>query len=64
MVRDPDRWSLSRRSYRVLDAGTKLGGVCLLAAGLDAGLATTTGALLGLAGASLATITVSLDHHD
>lgn len=53
---------LSRRSYRLVDVTSKLAGVALVAGGLEFGLSTTPGALLGLAGAALATLTVFLDH--
>ena len=59
---DRGRRVLSKRSYRLVDTATKLAGVALVAGGLELGLSTTPGALLGLAGAALATLTVFLDH--
>lgn len=61
-VPEGDSRVLSRRSYRLVDVATKLAGVSLVAGGLEFGLTTTPGALLGLAGATLATLTVFLDH--
>lgn len=54
--------TLSRRSYRAVDVITKLAGVSLVAGGLELGLTTTPGGLLGLAGATLATLTIFIDH--
>lgn len=59
---DRNRRVLSKRSYRIVDTATKLAGVVLVAGGLEHGLTTTPGALLGFAGAALATLTVFLDH--
>ncbi|WP_123537447.1 hypothetical protein [Halosimplex salinum] len=52
--------SIAPRTYRWLDRLTKLGGVALVAAGLEAGGGTATGLILGLSGAALATSTVFL----
>lgn len=48
------------RAYRWLDRLTKLGGVALVAAGLEAGGGTLTGMLLGACGAAFAVSTVFL----
>jgi hypothetical protein len=52
--------SVRPRAYRWLDRLTKLGGVALVAAGLEAGGGTAMGLLLGLCGAALAVSTVFL----
>lgn len=64
MTDDPGtaRRTLSARTYRAVDRATKLGGVALVAGGLELGLTTTPGALLGGAGALLATLTVFFHH--
>lgn len=50
--------SLAPRTYRLVDRATKLGGVVLVAAGLEAGGGTLTGLTLGAAGTALALTTV------
>lgn len=50
--------TLSARTYRWTDRLTKLGGLALVAAGLDAGGATTAGVALGVLGTALALATV------
>jgi hypothetical protein len=52
--------ALSPRTYRFLDRATKLGGVGLVALGLDAGGDTLVGVALGVLGAALALTTVFL----
>ena len=52
------RPALSPRAYRHLDRATKLVGVALVAAGLNAGGDTLTGLTLGVCGALLALTTV------
>lgn len=52
------RPTLSARAYRHLDRATKLVGVTLVAAGLNAGGDTLTGLTLGALGALLALTTV------
>ncbi|MFC5367509.1 hypothetical protein [Salinirubrum litoreum] len=54
------RPALSPRTYRYLDRATKLVGVGLVAAGLNAGGDTLTGLTLGVVGALLALTTVFL----
>lgn len=49
---------LTHRTYRYLDAATKLGGVGLLAVALEVGIASTQGVALALAGALLGVSTV------
>jgi len=49
---------LPPRAYRWVDRLTKLGGVALVAAGLEAGGATVTGVALGTLGAAFALATV------
>jgi hypothetical protein len=51
---------LSPRTYRFLDRATKLGGVGLVALGLDAGGDTLVGLALGVLGAAVALTTVFL----
>ncbi|ESP89852.1 hypothetical protein [Candidatus Halobonum tyrrellensis] len=55
---------LSARTYRHLDRTSKLLGVALVAAGLDAGGATLQGVALGAVGAALAVATVFVRRHD
>ena len=50
------------RQYRLLDTTTKLVGLALVAAGLDAGGATPAGFALAVAGALCATATVFISH--
>lgn len=50
--------TLPARAYRVVDAVTKLAGVGLVAAGLEAGGATPAGLALGACGAALGLTTV------
>lgn len=57
-----NRPTLSTRRYRYLDRITKLGGVGLVAAGLEAGGATSTGLILGICGTVIATCTVFIHH--
>ena len=54
--------TLTARQYRVLDTVSKLAGVGLVAAGLEAGGSTPTGLALALAGAICATLTIFLTH--
>ena len=46
------------RTYRWLDRVSKLAGLALVAAGLEAGGATATGLLLGISGTALGLTTV------
>jgi hypothetical protein len=57
-----DAPTLTARQYRLLDTTTKLVGLGLVAAGLDAGGATPTGFALAVAGALCATATVFISH--
>ncbi|MBS3761170.1 hypothetical protein [Halodesulfurarchaeum sp.] len=50
--------AVSKRQYRWLDIGTKLGGVALFAAGLEAGIISAPGLLLVFTGALLGVSTV------
>ncbi len=50
--------SVSKRRYRWLDIGTKLGGMGLLAAGLHVGITSALGVALALAGVVLGVSTV------
>ncbi|WP_089815495.1 hypothetical protein [Halomicrobium zhouii] len=59
-MRERALMSVRPRAYRWLDRLTKLGGVALVAAGLEAGGGTATGAVLGCCGAALAVSTVFL----
>lgn len=52
---------LSSRRYRWADRATKLAGVGLIAAGLDAGGGTPTGVALALVGVALGLATVLID---
>jgi hypothetical protein len=54
--------ALTARQYRLLDTTTKLVGLGLVAAGLDAGGATPTGFALAVAGALCATATVFMSY--
>jgi hypothetical protein len=58
------RLSLSPRRYRWADRLTKLTGVGLIAAGLDAGGGTPTGIALAVVGVALGLATVLIDKHD
>ncbi|WP_276271403.1 hypothetical protein [Haloarcula litorea] len=53
---------LSERQYRLLDAASKLCGVALVAAGLEAGGSTLPGLVLAVAGVACATATVFLQY--
>lgn len=57
-----DSWlsNVDASTYRRLDQATKLLGVGLVAAGLEAGGGTTAGLVLGLTGVSVALCTVFL----
>ncbi|EMA63895.1 hypothetical protein [Halorubrum lipolyticum] len=55
---------LSPRRYRWADRATKLVGVGLIAAGLDAGGGTTEGVALAALGVALGLATVLIDKHD
>jgi hypothetical protein len=57
-----DAPTLTARQYRLLDTTTKLVGLALVAAGLDAGGATPTGFALAVVGALCATATVFISH--
>jgi hypothetical protein len=57
-----DTPTLTARQYRLLDTTTKLVGLALVAAGLDAGGATPAGFALAVAGALCATATVFISH--
>jgi len=57
-----DATALTARQYRLLDTTSKLAGLGLVAAGLDAGGATPTGLALAVAGAACATATVFISH--
>jgi hypothetical protein len=54
--------ALTARQYRLLDTTTKLVGLGLVAAGLDAGGATPTGFALAVVGACCATATVFISN--
>lgn len=54
----PETIALTERQYRLLDTTSKLVGLGLVAAGLEAGGGTPTGIALALAGAVCATATV------
>jgi|AntRauTorcE11898_2_1112593.scaffolds.fasta_scaffold100994_1 hypothetical protein len=53
--------TLSRRQYRWLDRATKLGGVALIAAGLEVGGDTTAGIVLAALGVACGLTTVFID---
>jgi len=53
-----ERVTVDSRTYRLLDYATKLGGLVLVAAGLEVGGTTTVGLLLGVSGAVLGLTTV------
>lgn len=53
---------LTARQYRWLDRATKLLGVGLIAAGLEAGGGTTTGLLLAALGVACGLCTVVISH--
>ena len=53
---------LSPGRYRLLDRASKLGGLALVAAGLEVGGSTPTGLALAGVGTFLAVITVFIDH--
>jgi len=50
--------AISSRRYRWLDRASKLGGLALIAAGLDVGGTTLAGIALALAGTALGLLTV------
>lgn len=50
--------ALAGRTYRFVDAGTKLAGLALLVGALELGIASAPGAALALAGAALGVSTV------
>lgn len=52
------RVTVPARTYRLLDYGTKLGGLALIAAGLEVGGSTVPGLVLGISGAALGLATV------
>jgi hypothetical protein len=54
--------TLTHRQYRLLDTASKLAGVGLVAAGLEAGGSTPAGLALAVAGTACATLTVFLTH--
>jgi len=54
--------ALTTRQYSLLDTTSKLVGLGLVAAGLDAGGATPTGLALAVVGAACATATVFIAH--
>lgn len=58
------RPALADPYYRWADRLTKLGGVALVAGGLELGGSTLGGLALGLAGAALAVSTVFITHRD
>lgn len=51
-------FTLTDRSYRYVDTGTKLAGVALLAGAFELGIASAPGAALALAGALFGVSTV------
>lgn len=53
--------SVSSGSYRLLDRLTKLGGVAIVAIGLEVGGSTLIGIALGVVGATLALTTVFIN---
>jgi hypothetical protein len=53
--------SLSSRQHRRLERASTIGGVCLLALGLDLGGTTLAGLICGLAGVVLGLLPVVLD---
>jgi len=55
---------LSPRRYRWADRATKLAGVGLIAAGLDAGGGTPAGVAFALLGVALGLATVFISKHD
>ena len=54
--------ALTERRYRRLDIASKLLGLALVAAGLEAGGSTPTGLLLAVVGTACATFTVFLSY--
>lgn len=50
--------AVSDRTYRWIDRATKLGGIALIAAGLEVGGTTPEGVVLGAAGVALGLATV------
>jgi len=59
---DVDATALTDRQYRLLDTTSKLVGLGLVAAGLDAGGGTPVGFALAVVGACCATATVFISH--
>lgn len=53
--------ALDSRTYRWVDVATKLGGLALVAVGLEFGGGTADGFALAVVGAALATITVFIE---
>jgi hypothetical protein len=51
------------RTYRILDRASKLGGLALVAAGLEVGGATAAGLLLGVSGAALGLTTIFIENN-
>jgi len=60
----PRLTELSPRQYRWADRATKLAGVGLIAAGLDAGGGTPAGVAFAALGVVLGLATVLIDNHD
>lgn len=56
--------AVSDGTYRWIDRATKLGGVALIAAGLDVGGATLAGIALAAAGVALGLATVLIPNDD
>ena len=54
--------SIGRRQYRWLDVGTKLGGIALIAVGLETGIVSAPGLVFALAGVLLGVSTVFITH--
>jgi hypothetical protein len=59
---DTDEPTLSARQYSLLDTTSKLAGLGLVTAGLDAGGATPTGLALAVVGVICATATVFISN--
>lgn len=55
-------WSISRRTYRRLDTGSKLLGLALVAVALEIGGDSPTGLALAVVGAMCATATVFINN--
>ncbi|SDZ78182.1 hypothetical protein SAMN04488065_0265 [Haloplanus vescus] len=62
MTETDHRPALTARQYSLLDTTSKLLGLGLVAAGLEAGGATPTGFALAVVGAACATATVFISH--